>query len=90
MNLRAVRKQCEYQFRAVEVRPTWWRAGSEWIRHGLWSLFRSPRYIGRLARFIGFGQDDLRNWMVGVIVLVLVALIVLGVINWDAVLRYLK
>jgi len=90
VGLKAVRR--EYQ-RQIDYffgpRPAWWQAALAWAWRGLRWLLLSPRYVGRLARVIGFTWDDVWNWIVGVVVLVLIFLLLLRVIAPDMFFKWL-
>jgi hypothetical protein len=82
VDLEAVQQEYQRQIDFIfGHRPAWWRSMLVCVWGGLRWLVLSPRHIGRLARFIGFSLDDLLNWIVGVLVLVLVALVLWSVIT---------
>jgi len=80
---KAVEQGCKQQVNfQLGTQPARWQAAMISVGLALRWLALSPRYVGRLARFIGFGLDDLQNWVVGIIILVALGLVILGAIAW--------
>jgi hypothetical protein len=48
-------------------------------------LVLSPRYLGRLARRVKPFWEEAKDWLAGVVIIVVVVLIVLGIITWGDV-----
>jgi hypothetical protein len=47
-------------------------------------------WLGKLARGIGSGLDDVGNAVAGMVVLVALGAVVLGVAHWKAVLEFIQ
>jgi hypothetical protein len=50
----------------------------------------APRWIGRLARRLGIGINQIAEWIVGIVLIILVVLVLLGVAKATDVLEMLK
>ncbi|MBK6433914.1 hypothetical protein [Candidatus Amarolinea dominans] len=58
----------------------------QWLAHSLWT---TPAAVGRLAGWLGARQDEARNWVVGMVIVLLVILAVTGVLPVREFLRWL-
>ena len=58
-------------------------------RMATWLLMAAPAGIGRLAGWLGARQDEVRNWAVGMLILLLVILALTGVLPVQGFLRWL-
>jgi hypothetical protein len=87
---KAVERECKQQVNfQLGTPPAHWKLVMIRVGRALLWLVLSPRYVGRLARFIGFTWDDMWNWIVGVVVLVLIFLLLLRVIAPDMFFKWL-
>ena len=55
----------------------------------IWLLLTAPAGIGRLAGWLGARQDEARNWVVGMLILLLVILALAGVLPVQGFLRWI-
>jgi hypothetical protein len=70
-------EQQSSQFKSESNRQ-WWRP----LRWLVWDL---PVGLGRVAKFIGGSVDDVTNWIIGFVILILLVLVVVGVLRWEQV-----
>ncbi|MEH2270153.1 MAG: AAA-like domain-containing protein [Nostoc sp.] len=61
----------------------WW----QWVRWLLWNL---PVRLGRIAKFIGGAVDDVSNWIIGMVILLLLVLVLVGVLHWNEVWDFVR
>ena len=67
--------------RVCRVRQDWPRLLLERMHVAARWMVRIPQHLGGLAGRIGSGADTIRNWFVGVLILVLVGLVIVGVLR---------
>lgn len=70
-------EQQSTQFKSKSNRR-WWRP-LHWL---VWDL---PVRLGRVAKFIGGTVDDVSNWIIGFVILILLVLVLVGVLRWEQV-----
>ena len=63
-------------------------AGTVWLLKAL--FLDLPRRVGRLAQGLGKQWDDLAAWLIGMTILIVVALVILGLAQPQAVMDFLK
>jgi hypothetical protein len=59
----------------------------QWLRRIVWDF---PVRLGRVAKFIGGNVDDVTNWIIGFVILILPIFVVVGVVNWQEVREWLQ
>lgn len=46
--------------------------------------------LGRIAKFIGGAVDDVSNWIIGMVILLLLVLVLVGVLHWNEVWDFVR
>jgi hypothetical protein len=69
--------------------PGDWHSPRQW-RRGIGRVLAPVIWLGKLARGIGSGLDDVGNAVAGMVVLVALGAVVLGVAHWKAVLEFIQ
>ncbi|MHC0065192.1 AAA family ATPase [Nostoc sp. UIC 10890] len=67
-----------------KVKGKWWQLWLHWL---VWDL---PVRLGRIAKFIGGAVDDVSNWIIGMVILLLLVLVLVGVLHWDEVWDFVR
>jgi hypothetical protein len=49
-----------------------------------------PIRLGRVAKIIGGNVDDVTNWIIGFVILILLIFVVVGLVNWEQVKELLQ
>ena len=75
-------EQQSSQFKSKSNRQ-WWRP----LRWLVWDL---PIRLGSVAKFIGGTVDDVTNWIIGFVFLILVILVFAGVLHWNQVWDFVR
>jgi hypothetical protein len=75
-------EQQSSQFKSKSNRQ-WWRP----LRWLVWDL---PIRLGSVAKFIGGTVDDVTNWIIGLVFLILVILVFAGVLHWNQVWDFVR
>ncbi len=78
-DIRWAKAQFEQQSSQVQSKSNgqWWRP----LRWLVWDL---PMRLGSTAKFIGGSVDDVTNWIIRFVILILLVLVV-GVLRWEQV-----
>jgi hypothetical protein len=67
-----------------KVKGKWWQLRLRWL---VWDL---PVRLGRIAKFIGGTVDDVSNWIIGMVILLLLVLVLVGVLHWNEVWDFVR
>ena len=55
-----------------------------------WLCWDLPSAVGRLVGILGVKVGDMRNWIVGIVIIIVILAMVLGLVNWEQVREILK
>ncbi|MEH2461023.1 hypothetical protein [Nostoc sp.] len=58
-----------------------------WLRWLVWDL---PVRLGKIVKFIGGAVDDVSNWIIGMVILLLLVLVLVGVLHWNEVWDFVR
>jgi hypothetical protein len=61
-----------------------WR---HWLRSVFW---QGPAALGRLAGRLGGGVDEFRNWLIGMVIIVVIVLALFGIVSGGQLLELLR
>ncbi|MDZ8090756.1 MAG: ATP-binding protein [Nostoc sp. DedQUE05] len=67
-----------------KVKRQGWQLWLHWL---VWDL---PVRLGRIAKFIGKAVDDVSNWIIGMVILLLLVLVLVGVLHWNEVWDFVR
>lgn len=62
----------------------------KWWRSLRWLIWELPVRLGRLPKFIGGTVDDLSNWIIGLVIMILPILVLAGVLHWNQVWDFVR
>lgn len=65
-------------------------ASRRWWRQVHWLLWELPVRLGRIPKFIGGTVDDVSNWIIGCVILLLPILVLFGVLHWEQVWDFVR
>jgi uncharacterized protein len=66
------------------------KSKSRWLYSLRWFIWDVPMRLGKLPKFIGGAVDDLSNWIVGLVILILPILVLVGVLHWNEVWDFMR
>ncbi|WP_353929827.1 ATP-binding protein [Okeanomitos corallinicola TIOX110] len=61
-----------------------------WKRRVRWLVWDLPVRLGKIPKFIGGSVDDISNWIIGLVILFMFALVVAGVLNLNEVWDFIR
>ncbi|MEH2282935.1 MAG: hypothetical protein V7K90_16670 [Nostoc sp.] len=84
--IRWAKQQFEQQLADFKskAKVKWWQLWLPWL---VWDL---PVRLGRIAKLIGGAVDDVSNWIIGMVILLLLVLVLVGVLHWNEVWDFVR
>lgn len=61
-----------------------------WQRQVHWLIWDLPVNLGKFPKFIGNSIDDVSNWIIGLVIILMVILVIAGVLNWNEVWDFIR
>ncbi|WP_322698985.1 ATP-binding protein [Nostoc sp. DedQUE08] len=83
-------KWAKQQFEQQLANPKSKVKGQGWQLWLHWLVWDLPVRLGRIAKFIGGAVDDVSNWIIGMVILLLLVLVLVGVLHWNEVWDFVR
>ncbi|MBK1989260.1 ATP-binding protein [Sphaerospermopsis aphanizomenoides BCCUSP55] len=77
----------QFEKQIADFKPNSKRQRWGWLRWVVWDL---PVRLGSFAKFIGGTVDDVTNWIIGLVFLIMLALVFAGVLHWNEVWDFVR
>lgn len=73
------------QFYSASKRLPSQRNHQGWLRRVRWLVWDLPVSLGKIPKFIGNAVDDVSNWIIGLVILLMPIFVIVGLLNWNQV-----